>query len=161
MKYAKLPLIPIVAARRRDEGMQDSTPIIEKLEAKFPDPSIHPAGSDGAAFVSALIEEFGDEWGNKWMFHYRWARPKWTKHSAGEANRAPRWRPPGADENAGRAGIAKRDQVDRMVNRVWFVGLEPADRAPDRRPPSRKAHRPPQSPPRRSSVPVRRAPRLR
>ena len=21
-----------------------------------------------------MLEEFGDEWGNKWMFHYRWAR---------------------------------------------------------------------------------------
>ena len=26
-------------------------------------------------FVSILLEEFGDEWGNKWMFHLRWARP--------------------------------------------------------------------------------------
>ena len=22
--------------------------------------------------MSALLEEFGDEWGNKWMMHYRW-----------------------------------------------------------------------------------------
>ena len=37
----------------------------------FPEPSIHPPG-EVAAFVSAMLEEYGDEWGNKPMFHYRW-----------------------------------------------------------------------------------------
>jgi glutathione S-transferase len=40
-KYAKLPLIPLVITPE-DEGIQDSTPILEKLEALFPEPSIHP-----------------------------------------------------------------------------------------------------------------------
>ena len=71
-KYAKLPLVPLVVTPE-DEGIQDSTPILEKLEQRFPDPSIQPA-EPVAAFISALLEEFGDEWGNKWMFHYRWAR---------------------------------------------------------------------------------------
>ena len=71
-KYAKLPLIPLVVTPD-DQGIQDSTPILEKLEAAHPEPSIHP-DDPTLAFLSALIEEFGDEWGNKWMFHYRWAR---------------------------------------------------------------------------------------
>ncbi len=71
-KYAKLPLIPVVVTPEQ-EGLQDSTPIIETLEARFPTPSIHP-DDPALAFLSALLEEFGDEWGNKWMFHYRWAR---------------------------------------------------------------------------------------
>ena len=71
-KYAKLPIIPLVVSPD-GEAMQDSTPIIEQLEQRFPEPSIHP-DDPVAAFVSALLEEFGDEWGNKWMFHYRWAR---------------------------------------------------------------------------------------
>ena len=71
-KYAKLPLIPVVATPE-GEGLQDSTPIIETMEARVPEPSIHP-DEPAAAFLSALLEEFGDEWGNKWMFHYRWAR---------------------------------------------------------------------------------------
>lgn len=69
-RYAKLPIVPAVATPE-GEGLQDSTPIIETLEPKFPEPSIHP--DDAAlAFLSALIEEFGDEWGNKLMFHHRW-----------------------------------------------------------------------------------------
>ena len=52
------------------EGMQDSTPIIERFEAE---PAVaHARTMPTLAFVSALLEEYGDEWGNKWMFHYRW-----------------------------------------------------------------------------------------
>jgi glutathione S-transferase len=69
-KYQKLPLVPVVVTPG-DEGMQDSTPILEAMEAKFPAPSIHP-DDPAMAFISALIEEYGDEWGNKMMFHHRW-----------------------------------------------------------------------------------------
>jgi glutathione S-transferase len=114
-KYAKLPLIPLVVTPA-DEGIQDSTPILEKLEAEYPEPSIHP-DDPVAAFVSALIEEFGDEWGNKWMFHFRWAREA-DQDSA--ASRIARTMMPGLSEEqyAGMAGQLKA----RMVSRVWFVG---------------------------------------
>ena len=114
-KYSKLPLVPTVATPE-DEGWQDSTPIIEKTEARHPEPSIHP-GDPVSNFVSALLEEFGDEWGNKWMFHMRWARPA-DQDSAAErlaAGMAPGSTP---EQLAGVAGQVK----ERMVNRVWFVG---------------------------------------
>ncbi|MBX9944603.1 MAG: glutathione S-transferase family protein [Reyranella sp.] len=69
-KYAKLPLVPLVVTPD-GEGVQDSTPIIERIEAAVPSPSIVP-DDPALAFLSALLEEYGDEWGNKWMFHYRW-----------------------------------------------------------------------------------------
>ena len=70
-KYAKLPLVPLLVA---DDGasFQDSTPIIERLERENPSPSIMPSG-EVMPFVAALLEEYADEWGNKHMFHYRWA----------------------------------------------------------------------------------------
>ena len=68
----KLPLVPLVVTTDR-KGMQDSTPIIEKLEAQFPEPSLSPS-DEASAFVSALLEEYGDEWGNKWMVGLRWHR---------------------------------------------------------------------------------------
>lgn len=69
-KYAKLPLVPLVVTPE-GEGVQDSTPILERFEASTSEPSTVPA-DPALAFVSALLEEYGDEWGNKWMFHYRW-----------------------------------------------------------------------------------------
>ena len=69
-KYAKLPLVPLVVTPE-GEGVQDSTPIIERFEAGRPEPSVVP-DDPALAFISALLEEYGDEWGNKWMFHYRW-----------------------------------------------------------------------------------------
>ena len=69
-RYARLPIVPTVATPE-DKGLQDSTPIMEAMDALFPEPSTHPADAT-LAFLSVLIEEFGDEWGNKLMFHHRW-----------------------------------------------------------------------------------------
>ncbi len=68
-RYAKLPLIPILVDA--DEAvLQDSTPTIEALETE----SASLALEDPAlAFLSALLEDYADEWVNKAMFHYRWS----------------------------------------------------------------------------------------
>jgi glutathione S-transferase len=114
-KYAKIPIIPLVVTAN-DEAIQDSTPILERLEAENPEPSIHPS-HPVAAFVSALLEEFGDEWGNKWMFHLRWAR---EVDQIAAANRIAGSMMAGAGEEqiAGMAGQLR----ERMLGRVWFVG---------------------------------------
>jgi len=113
-RFAKLPLVPLVVTPE-NEGIQDSTPIIEHVDALHLEPSIHPT-DPVAKFVSILLEEFGDEWGNKWMFHYRWAREADQLSGAGIA----RSMMPTADDVQLANGIAMvRDQ---MVNRVSFVG---------------------------------------
>jgi glutathione S-transferase len=71
-KIAKLPIVPTVATPD-GQGMQDSTPIMEAWDKLYPEPSVHPDGALG--FLSVLLEEFGDEWGNKLMFHHRWWDP--------------------------------------------------------------------------------------
>src|SRR5262249_38336347 len=117
-KYAKLPLVPLVVTPE-GKGIQDSTPIIEALEERFSEPSVHPADAT-LRFLSALIEEFGDEWGNKWMFHYRWARDADQRSAAA---RLVKEAVPGADADT----LAKAADVmrERMVGRVWFVGSSP------------------------------------
>src|SRR5208337_1897384 len=111
-KYARLPIVPLVVTPA-DEGLQDSTPVIERIESQYLQPPIHPS-DPVAAFVSVLLEEFGDEWGNKWMFHYRWARDVDQISSAG---RIARMRAPKAGE-AEHAALAAQVRA-RMVDRVW------------------------------------------
>jgi glutathione S-transferase len=114
-KYAQMPIVPLVVTPD-GSGIQDSTPIIDRMEKLYGEPSIHPT-DPVTGFVSALIEEFGDEWGNKWMFHYRWARDLDQRASAG---RIARMRDPDANEEKHEA-FAAQVRV-RMVSRVWFVG---------------------------------------
>ena len=114
-KYARMPIIPLVITPE-GTGIQDSTPVIDAIEKLHPEPSIHPDDTV-ANFISALTEEFGDEWGNKGMFHYRWARDVDQRASAG---RIARMRGPAASEEKHEA-FAAQVRV-RMVDRVWFVG---------------------------------------
>jgi glutathione S-transferase len=114
-KHARMPIIPLVVTPE-GTGIQDSTPIIDAMEKLNPLPSVHP-DDPVASFISALIEEFGDEWGNKWMFHYRWTRDVDQISSAG---RIARMRGPSLEEEK---HLALAAQVRaRMVDRVWFVG---------------------------------------
>src|SRR6266403_4502447 len=114
-EHARMPIIPLVVTPE-GKGIQDSTPIIDQLEKLYPEPSIHP-DDPLTNVISALVEEFGDEWGNKWMFHYRWAREVDQLSSAG---RIARIMMPMADEQP---HTHMRAQVrERMVKRAWFVG---------------------------------------
>jgi glutathione S-transferase len=118
-KVARLPLIPAVET---PEGgaLQDSTPIIEYLEARFPEPSIHPDALE-LGFLSALVEEFGDEWGNKLMFHHRWWDPL-DQQSAALILARLSLSHGGEDEVAQRAKFVR----ERMTGRGGFVGSSAA-----------------------------------
>jgi glutathione S-transferase len=79
--HAKVQLIPLVF-RPDGSAFQDSTPVLEELEKKHPEPSFHPS-DPGLRFLSELLEEYGDEWVNKLMFHYRWSYRADQKHRSG------------------------------------------------------------------------------
>jgi len=114
-RHAKLPLIPLVVTPD-GSALQDSTPIIERLEELHPEPALQP--SDPAlAFLSALIEEYADEWGNKPMFHYRWYYAP-DQQSAGE-RLARSMMPSLTDEALPAAAEAVKG---RMIPRLAFVG---------------------------------------
>jgi glutathione S-transferase len=114
-KYAKLPLIPLVVTPE-GEGIQDSTPLIERFEAAFPDPSIHP-DDPALAFLSALVEEYADEWGNKPMFHYRWTYPA-DREACARRIAAMNLAGTGGDD----VGKLAKAVEERMVPRLAFVG---------------------------------------
>lgn len=101
------------------QPVTDSTPILRRLERDYPGRSARP--SDPAlAFLDALLEDYGDEWLTKAMFHYRWA---YEADVARAAAILPAWR--GAqtpDEALQRAG---REVSERQISRLRYVGSNP------------------------------------
>jgi glutathione S-transferase len=114
-QHAKLPLIPLVVTPE-GKGLQDSTPIIEHFETLFPETSVHPT-DPSLAFISALLEEYGDEWGNKPMFHYRWFYEADQKSAAERLAKSMM-----SDADPAQAGEMIKS---RMIPRLKLVGSSP------------------------------------
>ncbi len=130
-QYARLPLIPLVVTPEK-ESLQDSTPIMDAIEARHPVPSIHPEDKT-LQFLSILIEDFGDEWANKWMFHYRWSRQadqlnSGTRIARGSLEGMPESSLEGMAEGSllktaeGSFAPLLAQVIERMTARIWFVG---------------------------------------
>jgi glutathione S-transferase len=120
---AKLPLIPMLVTPE-GESIQDSTPLIEEMERRFPEPALQPADVP-RAFLSALIEEYADEWGNKAMFHYRWTYEADQIASARRIAQAIL----GPDAKEAELLHAAEGVRQRMVPRLAFVGSHDGTRA--------------------------------
>ena len=70
----KVKLIPIVYLPDDSGELRaevDSTPIIRRLEIDYPGRSVIPQ-DPVISLLNYLIEDYGDEWLTKAMFHYRW-----------------------------------------------------------------------------------------
>ena len=113
-------LVPVLKLPEDGSLHLDSTRLIYMLEDR------HPAGrsvipdNPAHAFLAHLVEDMGDEWVTKMMFHYRWAYDADIHYAA-------RWiaddRSPGATEEQ-REKFA-RFFTDRQVGRMPLVGCTP------------------------------------
>jgi len=105
------------------EAVVDSTPLIRRFEREFADRRVVP-DDPLMAFLDALIEDYGDEWLTKAMFHYRWSFRR-DIDQAGSI--LPRW----ADISAPEEAVQERRRVftDRQIGRLYVVGSNP-DTAP-------------------------------
>jgi glutathione S-transferase len=94
----------------------DSTPIIRRLEEMYPGRSVLP-GDPALAFIDYLIEDFGDEWCTKYMFHYRW-------YPEADADNAGTLLPLGMDVSLPPDGLKQFKQyfTGRQVGRLYVVG---------------------------------------
>jgi len=70
-KPVLLPTILLKDANGEFTPTTDSTPIIRRLEKEYPDRKLLPE-DPALSFINYLLEDFGDEWVTKYMFHYRW-----------------------------------------------------------------------------------------
>lgn len=115
----KVPLLPTVYLPDDAGALQpvtDSTPLIRRFEREVPGRHVIP--SDPAlAFLDALIEDYGDEWLTKAMFHYRWA---FTDDVHKSATVLPNWMgKPLNDESLAALG---KIFSERQIGRLRFVG---------------------------------------
>ncbi len=71
-RLARLPLIPLLV-EADGRTAQDSTMILDRLELAHAAPSARP-DDPALVFLSALLEDFADEWLHKASLYYRWAQ---------------------------------------------------------------------------------------
>ena len=123
LPHAKVSLLPTFYfpdPAGQLQAVTDSTPIIRRLEGMFLNRSVRPA-NPALALIDAILEDYGDEWLTKAMFHYRW-------HYADDIARAsailPAWtqgRMPDAALKAAGTTIA-----GRQIPRLRYVGSNEA-----------------------------------
>jgi glutathione S-transferase len=105
-----------------DEAMIDSTFEILRLEAAFKERSLIPP-DPALAFLQALIEDYGDEWLTKSMFHYRWNYDP-DIHKASHVlilDRMPHL-------EGERLARAAKSIAERQISRLGVVGSNPTTR---------------------------------
>ena len=84
LEIPKPPLLPVVIMQD-ESGEQrvvcDSSPIIRSLENSFLKRETIPQNKV-LALLNSLLEDYGDEWITKYMFHYRWHHAPDIKNAA-------------------------------------------------------------------------------
>ncbi|TDI58910.1 MAG: glutathione S-transferase family protein [Alphaproteobacteria bacterium] len=115
----KVPLLPTYYLPNEDGevvAVTDSSPLIRRFETEYTGRSVLPADPT-MAFIDMLLEDFGDEWLTKAMFHYRWSY-KADIHKAGEI--LPRW----GNVSAAESEIAPLSKMiaERQIARLSYVG---------------------------------------
>ncbi len=98
------------------QPVTDSTPLINRLDREIAGREVRPK-SPALAFIDVLIEDYGDEWLTKAMFHYRWVYRDDIDKSG---TVLPNWmNGPHSDEKL--AELSKWFS-ERQIGRLRFVG---------------------------------------
>ncbi len=115
-----VPIIPVIVYPNPDgshgEVTVDSSPQIMRLETEFEGRSLL-APDPALVFIDALIEDYGDEWVTKAMYHYRWAY-------SDDINKAGRLLPISADLQIDSDRLAQSREfiATRQIGRRALVG---------------------------------------
>lgn len=112
-------LLPTFLFPGEGEGLEattDSTPIIRRLEDEVAGRSVIPT-DPALAFINYLLEDFGDEWCTKYMFHYRWY-PEADADNAGSL--LPLGMMPTIDTDSWKQ--FKAHISTHQIERLWVVG---------------------------------------
>jgi glutathione S-transferase len=116
---AKVHLLPTFYLHNDQDQLEaavDSTPLIRRFEAEFPGRKALPS-NPVLGFINDLLEDYGDEWLTKAMFHYRWY---YADDIATAGKILPRWSNNGqSEEKLAELG----DYISqRQISRLYVVG---------------------------------------
>ncbi|MEM8492192.1 MAG: glutathione S-transferase N-terminal domain-containing protein [Pseudomonadota bacterium] len=97
----------------------DSTPVIRSLEESYAQRSVIPP-DPALKFLNYLVEDFADEWGTKYMFHYRW-------HAQQDIDNAGTLLPLMMDPTLESESLksASSSFIERQTGRLYVVGSTP------------------------------------
>jgi glutathione S-transferase len=116
---AKVGLLPTFYLPNNEgklEAVVDSTPLIRRFEQHFAGRETIPS-DPVVSFINYLLEDYGDEWLTKAMFHYRW-------HFDADIEKAgkilPRWR--GLNESSQDLDKLQAYVAERQITRLYVVG---------------------------------------
>jgi glutathione S-transferase len=115
----KVSLLPTFYFPGPDGALQpvtDSTPILLRLEKDIPDRPVKPQ-SPALRFLDSILEDYGDEWLTKAMFHYRWA---YEADIARAGAILPAWRMSRVSDDV--LAAAGREISERQIGRLRYVG---------------------------------------
>lgn len=115
-KVSLLPTFYFTDAGGELQAVTDSTPILRRLERDFAGRAARPA-EPALAFLDSLLEDYGDEWLTKAMFHYRWAYEADIRKASAILPAWRRGRMPDAELQAAGQSIA-----ERQIPRLRYVG---------------------------------------
>jgi glutathione S-transferase len=115
-KVSLLPTFYFEDEQGEEVAVTDSSPLIRRFEGEYEGRSVIPA-DPALAFIDMLLEDFGDEWLTKAMFHYRWYYDADIKKGG---DILPLWTLPSVtDEQAQQMGEFVRE---RQISRLSYVG---------------------------------------
>ncbi|XOV88321.1 MAG: glutathione S-transferase family protein [Pseudomonadota bacterium] len=121
LKHDGPPVIPVLQLPEDGSLHVDSTPLAWLLEERHSERSIIPPDPCDA-FLSDLLEDMGDEWCTKMMFHYRWYREVDQIYSSRQII---------SDNSPGVVGEALEQAAEairqRQVSRMALVGCTPGN----------------------------------
>ena len=116
-KPVLLPTLLLKDGQGNLKATTDTTPIIKRFENEYPDRKLLPE-DPALSFINYLLEDFGDEWVTKYMFHYRW----YFEEDANNASTILPLSDLATDMDDGTLKEVKKMIHDRQHGRLWVVG---------------------------------------
>ena len=111
-------LLPVFILNREGipTAVTDSTPLIREFEEAYPKRPVLP-NDPALNFINYVLEDFGDEWCTKYMFHYRW-------YFSEDADNAGTILPLGINNSLKDDELSFFKEVfsKRQIDRLWVVG---------------------------------------